>query len=153
MGRTHASMPDITGVNRHRLVVIGVFIFHTFPTEYDYLFFENNFITIPLLLVGWLPSAIFNIIVKFYAVLLDGLFLIKKGKTHKQFIAGTVHPNPLSTSRVENFLKTAGFSILSIQTSIDAVNPLRPGQGKYTMRFLKHQPVTRRSIFGAAKKS
>ena len=25
MGRTHASMPDITGVNRHRLVVIGVF--------------------------------------------------------------------------------------------------------------------------------
>lgn len=130
----------------------GVLIFHTFPTRYDHIFFKNNFFCIPLIIFRNYDSGRFKRIVGCYSQLLDFYYLLTRGKKWKAIIADTVHPNPLSVERIEHFLEDAGFVIEVIDTGLDSVNALKPGQGRVAKRFFSHQPVAHRSIWGVARK-
>ncbi len=128
----------------------GVFVFHTFPTQYDHIFFKRALTCLPLMPFRFLPEKKFEMLVKRYANFLDIFYLLRHGKTHKDVIAKSVHPNPLSMERLKSFLENAGFEIQCLEMSLDEVNPLKPGQGELAKRFFAEQPVARRSLWGAA---
>ncbi|MGR3175974.1 MAG: class I SAM-dependent methyltransferase [Candidatus Scalindua sp.] len=129
----------------------GIFIFHTFPTTYDHIFYMNPLTCLPLIPFRSLSKVNFEILVHWYAKFLDVFYLLRYGKTHKGVIAKTVHPNPLSKERLQYFIKNAGLNILLLEMSLDSVNPLKPGQGVLAKKFFANQPVAFRSIWGVAR--
>jgi len=130
----------------------GTFIFHTFPTQYDHIFYRNNFFPLPLIPFKNLPAKKFAALTQAYAKVLDGYYLLRRGKTYWDIIAETVHPNPLSTQRLKVFLENAGFTVELMESSVDTVNPLKPNQGRVSEQHFRHQPVAHRSIWGVARK-
>ena len=136
---------------RKNLKQDGVFVFHTFPTQFDHLFYRNAIACLPLLLFRKLSHKSFEKIVNWYAKLLDSYFFLRYGKVHKDIIKNTVHPNPLSPDRVKKFLNSAGFEILSFEMGLDEINPLKSGQGFLAKKYLSHQPAVLRSIWGVAR--
>lgn len=128
----------------------GVFLFHTFPTEFDHIFYKGRFVPLPLLPFAKAAPDAFEAMARRYARCLDGWFRLRYGKTHQQRIADTVHPNPLSKPRLEALLRGAGLEIRSLEATLDVVNPLKPGQGWIASRFFRHQPIAQRSLYGAA---
>lgn len=128
----------------------GVFIFHTFPTQYDHIFYKGALTCLPLIPFRSLPEKKFETLVRQYANFLDIFYLLRYGKTHKGVIAKTVHPNPLSMERLRGFLENAGFVIQCLEMGLDSVNPLKPGQGTLAKKFFASQPVALRSLWGSA---
>jgi len=128
-------------------------IFHTFPAEYDYLFyFEGTMARIfvpwlrrlPLYLFKKLSEDKFERFVRAYASSFDFLYLIKKGRTHKELIKNNRHCNPLTKKRLEDILIRSGYKIIDIQTT-----QLYQFKEKIQKKFL-HQPISHRNIFGVA---
>ncbi len=130
----------------------GIFVFHTFPTKYNHVFYKQNFICVPLIPFGFFPPWIFSKIVAIYSLFLDLLYLLRYGKTYKKVISKTVHPNPLSENKLKGFLEEAGFEIFCFDRSLDLVNPLKPGQGVVAKKHFSKQPIAQRSLFGVARK-
>lgn len=131
----------------------GIFVFHTFPTKYDYIFFRDNTKSWPLIPFRNLPNKLFEKMVKLYAIILDAYFLISHGKRHKKCIANTVHPNPLTEEKLKDFLQQTGFQCVMLEKELDAINPLKPGQGILAKKYFSHQPVVKRSVYGVARKT
>lgn len=129
----------------------GVFIFHTFPTQYDHVFYKGAWTCLPLIPFRSLSEKKFERLVRCYARVLDIFYLLRHGKRHKRIIAKTVHPNPLSRRRIQKFLEDAGFEILLLEMGLDEVNPLKPGQGVFAKKYLAEQPVACRSLWGVAR--
>ncbi len=136
---------------RQNLKPSGLFVFHTFPTEYDYIFYKGKLTCLPLIPFRSFSEERFEILVGFYARLLDMFYLLRYAKTHKRVIANTVHPNPLSRRRLQNFLEFTGFEILLLEASLVSVNPLKPGQGLLAKKFFREQPIAWRSLWGVAR--
>lgn len=130
----------------------GVLIFHTFPTEYNHVFYKHKLSCIPLIPFKSLSPKIFERITACYSRLLDIFYLLRYAKTHKGYIARTVHPNPLSEQRLKCFLNNTGFEILSFGKALDSINPLKPNQGVLAKKYFSQQPIACRSLFGAARK-
>lgn len=130
----------------------GTFVFHTFPTTHDHIFYKRFFTCLPLIPFRSLSKRNFEILVSWYAGFLDLFYLLRYGKTHKGVISKTVHPNPLSKERLQCFIKNAGLDIIHFDMSLDSVNPLKPGQGVLAKKFFANQPVALRSIWGVARK-
>ena len=135
---------------RRNLKSSGVFIFHTFPTQYDHIFYKGSLSCLPLIPFRSLPDKDFQNMVKWYSRFLDIFYLLRYGKTHKGVIAKTVHPNPLSMERLKSFLESEGFEHVKIEMDLDSVNPLKPGQGTLAKKFFAQQPVALRSLWGTA---
>ena len=135
---------------RENLNYGGIFIFHTFPTEYDHIFFKGALTCLPLIPFKFIEEEKFDKIVKWYSHLLDIFYFIRYRKTHKNLIKRTIHPNPLSKKRLSKFLTDTGFKILTIKMSMDSINPLKPGQGKLAKKHFTQQPAALRSLYGAA---
>lgn len=129
---------------RERLSDSGSLIFHTFPTQYDYLFFGKNYISIPLILFKNFPPHVFNLIVKIYVLLIDIALLIKKKMTFKEYISSSGHCNPLTKERLYNLLKRAGYNIIYIDTS--QIYPFK----KHIQRLFSKQSISHRNLFGIA---
>lgn len=130
----------------------GCILFHTFPTEYDHIFYRNNLFCLPLLPFRKANTLMFNRVVEIYSWFIDCFFLIRRGRTWKRIISKSIHPNPLSRERLVKFLESAGFMVDFIETSIDTLNPLRVNQGRIAKKFFSHQRITHRSIWGVAFK-
>jgi len=130
----------------------GVFLFHTFPMEHDHIFYRGNLTCLPLAPLSGLPPRAFEAATRGYARLLDAWYRLRHGKTHKQRIAATVHPNPLSRKRLDAMLWASGLEVLALEATLDGVNPLKPGQGWLAKRLFAHQEAARRSLYGAARK-
>jgi SAM-dependent methyltransferase len=130
----------------------GKFIFHTFPTEFDHLFYKNPLTCIPLIPFKNLSNNKFEIIVKYYAKIYDFYCFLRYKKKYEEYIKGSVHPNPLSVNRLKEKLLNAGFDILFLETGLDEINPLKPGQGKLAKQFFTGHPIIQRSIWGCAQK-
>ena len=128
----------------------GVFIFHTFPTQYDHIFYKGKLTCLPLIPFRSLPDKNFQTVVRRYARFLDVFYLMRYGKTHKGVIAKSVHPNPLSIERLKSFLEDAGFDDIRIEMGLDSVNPLKPEQGRLAKKYFKEQPAALRSLWGSA---
>ena len=63
---------------RKQLSKEGSLVFHTFPTQYDYLFFGRTYLRLPLVPFRNLSIPRFNRVVKAYASLVDIAHLFKK---------------------------------------------------------------------------
>lgn len=136
---------------RSNLIPNGIFVFHTFPTKYDYIFYKDNRKSLPLIPFRKVSAKSFKKLVELYSKLLDIYFVLKYHQTQKKLIEKTVHPNPLTEERLRYFLEQAGFEIVLLKRELDAINPLKPGQGVLAKRYFAHQPVAYRSLFGLAR--
>lgn len=130
----------------------GVFLFHTFPTQYDHVFYRNNLFPLALVPFRNLPPGAFASLTRAYAGMLDLYYFARRGKSWKSIIRDTVHPNPLSAKRVATLCEEAGLQVELLETGLDRVNALKPGQGVVAKRYFAHQPVAMRSIWGSARR-
>jgi 2-polyprenyl-3-methyl-5-hydroxy-6-metoxy-1,4-benzoquinol methylase len=123
----------------------GYLIFHTFPTQYDYIFFSNKHTHWPLLPFKNIKTSRFDKLVKIYSSLLDVWFLITKGKTHKERIKNSRHCNPLTKERLKDIFLRSGFKIICLESS--QLYPFK----KDRQRIFYKQPITYRNLFGVVK--
>jgi len=143
---------------RKNLKPDGVFVYHTFPTEYDHVFYSNlcfkqftSKLSLPLIPFKRLSDVRFTKAVKYYSHFLDLFSLILLGKTHRQLISNTVHPNPLSKERVDSFCDEAGLEVVFSKMGIEDFNPLKPGQGEVAIKHFPDKTIAQRSLWGAVR--
>ena len=136
----------------------GIFLYHTFPTKYDHIFYQNRFfnrfssiIPLPLIPFKNLDDSSFTQVVKTYSAFLDLFSLLTVQKTHQQIIKDTVHPNPLSCEKLLNFFNEAGFELIVSMEGIEDFNPLKVGQGRLVMKYFSDKTVARRSLWGVTR--
>ncbi|MFX0197073.1 MAG: class I SAM-dependent methyltransferase [Candidatus Hodarchaeota archaeon] len=130
---------------RKQLSRQGSIVFHTFPTQYDYLFYSKKYLKFPLIPFRNLSVSKFNRIVKIYASLIDVGFLLNKGRTHKEYIKDSQHCNPLTEERLKDVLLRTGFNLLFMESS-----QIYPFQ-KSTQQLFWRQPVSYRNLYGVAE--
>lgn len=129
---------------RDRLSKEGSLIFHTFPTEYDYIFFGKNYQRIPLVPFKNLSTPKFDAIVKSYALLLDIAGIVIKGATFKDRRKIWRHRNPTTKEKLSDIFIRAGYEIIYMESS-----QLYPFQKSVQKQFSK-QPITHRNLYGVA---
>ncbi len=132
---------------RNQLSEHGCLVFHTFPTEYQYIFFSKKLLVVPMLPFAKLPLAWFARLTKAYASALDIASLIVRGKTRHERIALERHCNLLTKERLENILKRSGYEIVHLGTdNLFENRPNRP----WTKRWFAKQSITHNNLFGVA---
>jgi SAM-dependent methyltransferase len=129
---------------RRLLVADGVLVFHTFPLQYDYLFFSRKILTLPLDPFRWLSPKCFERIVRVYALLIDIALLIGTGKIYKERIERLSHCNPTTKDRLKAILQRAGYEVVFIET-----DNIYPFHWKSMKRFLGHSSA-HRNMYGVA---
>jgi SAM-dependent methyltransferase len=129
---------------RRNLSPAGGLVFHTFPTQWDEVFFTKSYISFPLIPFKILPPRVFNSIVKIYASLVDIVLLTTKGVTFREYIKLFSHCNPTTQERLVDIFQRAGFEIVYIETA--QLYQLEPRIQKLFAR----QPISYRNIFGVA---
>lgn len=122
----------------------GSLVFHTFPTQYNYIFFQRRYVSYPLIPFSKISQPRFNKIVKLYSKLLDMSFLLKHGKTHKEAIKCSRHCNPTTNERLTDILNRAGYEIVFMESA-----NLYNFKESVQKRFSK-QPITFRNLYGVA---
>lgn len=123
----------------------GSLVFHTFPTEYDYLFYEEDGrLARPLEALTHLPPAEFERRTRALALRIDAERLERGQPTERERIAREPHCNPLTRPRLAAMLRRAGFEPLEIGTG--QLYKLRPEQ----QAKFAGQPVADRNLFGVA---
>lgn len=130
-------------LKRH-LSAEGSLVFHTFPTQYDYIFYGKTLIRFPLILFKFLSPAKFNILTKIYSSVLDIGHLLLRGSTRKESIKVLGHCNPLTFERLNDILRRAGYEVLFLEAST-----LYESKITVQKRF-QHQPITYRNLYGIA---
>ena len=129
---------------RRHLSDRGALVFHTFPLQFDYIFFSRDIIGWPLAPFTWMPGNMFERVVRAYASALDAGLLLVTGQTYKQRITKISHCNPTTTARLTEILERAGYSIRYMQSSqLYAFKP------HVQRRFEKH-PIAHRNLYGVA---
>jgi len=129
---------------RRQISQNGAIVFHTFPTQYDYIFYSRRIIRYPLLPFRNISQSKFNKIVKFYSCLIDMFLLLKRGKTYIENIKEAAHCNPTTSERLTELLNRAGFEVVFIESS-----NLYDFQSLVHKQF-KKQPITFRNLYGVA---
>lgn len=123
----------------------GYLIFHTFPTQYDYIFFSKKYTYWSLIPFRNTKPSRFDKLVKLYSLLLDIELLVRKGGAHKDTIKYSRHCNPLTKQRLEDIFLRSGFKIICLESS-----QLYPFKKNVQHLFAK-QPITYRNLFGVVK--
>lgn len=95
----------------------GKLVFHTFPTQYAYIFYGRRCVTYPLVPFKNISQGTFTKIVKAYSSFLDILLLIKTGKTYREKIKNSAHCNPMDCERLTEILTRAGYEIVFMESS------------------------------------
>ena len=86
---------------RRQLAPGGSLVFHTFPSELDYLLFWGDERAAAFLEpFKDAEPAHFDRLVKTYAAMRNAWEVLNTGQTHSEKIAPTSHPNPLSAERL-----------------------------------------------------
>lgn len=129
---------------RRNLSRRGSLVFHTFPTQYDYLLYSRPKFRYPILPFRNLSSGKFERLLKIYACMVDIVFLLKRGKTYKEFIEKDGHCNPTTRERLEKILRRAGYKIILLETS-------QIYSYKYSIQEkFKAQSIADRNLYGVA---
>lgn len=132
-------------LRRRLLVRGGALVFHTFPTEFDYLFFENEGkLSRPLEAFVGEPPEVFERLTRAHALRIDMGRVERGGKTQREAIAGLEHCNPTTPGRLRAMLERAGYKILSLETG--QLYPYVPGQ----IEKFRGQRIADRNLFGVA---
>lgn len=130
----------------------GCIVFHTLPTEYDYLFWDNALKKIKFSgLLNFLKKSDkvkFEKAVKISALINDIKLIYKNNITYKETIKKSGHPNPLSLQRLKDIFERSGFIIEYIESGFLSDSQLDIKDKKY---FYKHQ-ISHRSIYGVLRR-
>jgi 2-polyprenyl-3-methyl-5-hydroxy-6-metoxy-1,4-benzoquinol methylase len=129
---------------RRTLTAEGSLVFHTFPTEFDYLFFEKPGLRWPLLPFRSLRPERFERLVRAYAAILDAALLATSGASHRDRIKTRGHCNPTTKERLREILEHAGYHILLLESS--QLYPV----GERIQKQFEGQPITHRNLYGVA---
>jgi SAM-dependent methyltransferase len=129
---------------RGRLGDRGALVFHTYPLQYDYVFYSRDALHWPLLPFRWLSPEAFERVTRAYAALLDAGLLIATGQSYRDRIRRISHCNPTTRRRLTEILERAGYTIGCIETG--TMYPFRP----HVQRRFRGQPAAHRSLFGVA---
>jgi 2-polyprenyl-3-methyl-5-hydroxy-6-metoxy-1,4-benzoquinol methylase len=129
---------------RRHLRPRGAIVFHTFPQQYDYLFYSRDPISWPLTPFKWLPAAAFERVARAYAALADSALLLATGRTYKERIKAISHCNPTTRARLTDILERAGYRIGHIESK-----QLYPFKPHIMGRFSRH-PIAHRNLYGVA---
>jgi len=139
---------DELGVCLHslhaKLAPDGALVFHTFPTQYDYIFYGRPRLRYPLLGLRWLKPTAFTRAVKAYAGLIDIGLLVKKGRTYAEGIELDGHCNPTTAERLEKILNRSGYEVALIETG-----QCYAFKAKLRKAFAG-QPIADRNLYGVA---
>ncbi len=130
---------------RKQLSENGALIFHTYPTQYDYIFFKKRYLSYPLIPLRNLSESRFDSMVKLYACLIDALLLLCRGKSYKDMITYSGHCNPTTRERLTDIFRRAGYEVVVIESA-----NLYNKKSGFHKRFHK-QPITFRNIYGIAE--
>lgn len=126
---------------RRRLSPNGSLIFHTFPTEYDYIFQTNaKYLMIPF---ATLDKKKFIKLLKAYSCLLDIYHIARRGITHREAIANQGHCNPTTSERLTEILQRAGYDVLLMETA-----NLYPSIT--ALSWFSRQSISNRNLYGVA---
>ena len=123
----------------------GYLVFHTFPTQYDYIFFSKRYTYWPLIPFKNVRTSRFDKLIKIYSLFLDIYFLIRNGKIHKDMIKNSQHCNPLTKERLEDIFLRGGFKIIYLESS-----QLYPFE-KDVQNIFSKQSISYRNLFGVVK--
>jgi 2-polyprenyl-3-methyl-5-hydroxy-6-metoxy-1,4-benzoquinol methylase len=129
---------------RQQLSRGGSLVFHTYPTEYDHVFWSRSFVGAPLLPLRHLPAPAFARVTKAYAALIDAALVVTQGETRRERIRLEGHCNPTTPTRLREILERAGFDVVHLETA-----NLYGEQSALGARF-RDQPITHRNLFGVA---
>ena len=122
----------------------GVLLYHTFPTQYDYLFFKKKIVSFPLIPFSIFGKRFFERIVRMYAANIDFFLSMIKGKTYKEHIKKKSHCNPTTKERLSDILKRAGY-----ENKLIEVGQLYNFK-KRTQNIFKKHPISYRNLYGVA---
>ena len=129
---------------RKQLSGKGALVFHTFPTKYSHIFHGRGYVTYPLLMFKNMSQSIFNKIVKAYDCFLDIVLLAKTGETYQEKIGEMAHCNPVSSEKLTDILKRAGYEIVFMDMSyLYDTSPT-------VQKQFKNQPISFPNLYGVA---
>lgn len=129
---------------RRNLSEQGCLVFHTFPTQYDYLLFYRGFLRMPLNPLARLAPRWFERFLRAYAALFDVYLLLARGVDYRDTIKTWSHCNPTTQARLAEILARAGYNILCLESA-----QLYPYMPEVARRFRK-QPIANRNLYGVA---
>lgn len=122
----------------------GHLIFHTYPSQYGYIF-QNGGLRLPLIPLAWLGAGLFSRLARSYAAALDGAWILARGASHRESIKLDGHCNLLTVERVGDILRRSGFEIVSLESA--NLYGLSPAAG----RIFSRQPLAHQNIYGVAR--
>lgn len=130
---------------RRQLSKEGCLIFHTYPSQYEFIFSARRaFIRYPLMPFKLLSPHKFNAVVQAYSCLIDIGFLLKSGITYKESIKRTSHCNPTTVARLSDILERLGYEILFFETA-NLYNFKRHIWNRFS-----NQPISYNNLYGVA---
>jgi len=126
----------------------AVLIFHTFPTQYDYIFNgSKGKYRYPLLPFRRLKAKTFTRLTRAYALLLDAYWLLRGGKDHRDMIKKRSHCNPLTSDRLTDIAMRAGYEVKLMEVAQLYPDDLFTANNKIQGQF-RRQPVSYRNLSG-----
>jgi 2-polyprenyl-3-methyl-5-hydroxy-6-metoxy-1,4-benzoquinol methylase len=127
---------------KKRLSKDGSLVFHTCPTQYEYIFYGLPTIRTMLIPFAFLPAKWFDVLVKMYANLLENMLLLRKGVTYSEKLKLRTHCNPTTQQRLTDTLHRLGYEIVFIESAnvYDITSPV----AKYFFR----QPISYYNLYG-----
>jgi|SRR3989339_1576206 len=131
---------------KKRLAKDGCLVFHTFPTEYERIFYINNFMCFPLIPFRWLSDNIFKRIVRAYGLMIDVVLVLLIGKTFKDIIKTESHCNPLSKERIIDIFQRTGYEVIFIETTNLYKFNL------FVQKMFAKKTVSHRNLYGVVRK-
>lgn len=125
---------------RSQLAPGGLIVYHTYPTQYDYLLRRGA--RLPLAAMGRLPPPRFERALKAYAAAFDLALVAMGGRTHRERIAASPHCNPLTAPRLRTIFRRAGYGATISSATLYA---------KDRGRSIPGQPSTHLNLYGLAR--
>jgi 2-polyprenyl-3-methyl-5-hydroxy-6-metoxy-1,4-benzoquinol methylase len=123
----------------------GCVVFHTHPTQYDYLIYRSIWRRLPLMLFRSARPELFNRVVKAYALLADFGATIIRGVSHEELVSRSRHCNQLTKDRLESTLTRLNYEIVFIETG-----NIYDYDREVQECFAK-QPLAHRNLYGVAR--
>lgn len=119
----------------------GCLVYHTYPTEFDYVLGRRGLPVAPL---AGLPPRAFQRVVRAYASVIRGAQWLATGADHRERIKRIAHCNPTTPERLRDILERAGY-----QSAYMATAQLYEKSRRKYRRF-RGQPVADMNLFGVA---
>jgi 2-polyprenyl-3-methyl-5-hydroxy-6-metoxy-1,4-benzoquinol methylase len=122
----------------------GTLVYHTFPTQYNHIFWGRAWARYPLIPFRHFSPRTFAVLTKAYSLLIDLCLLATRGKTFRKQIKGRGHCNLTRGERLREILQRSGYEIAFRETS-----NLYPMGYRHPDAF-SLQPITHRNLYGVA---